>query len=194
VADFGDQKRIAEFLQTIHQTRIWLDSNFADENFSPKLVAAVTTLRAYLRHCHRGVLSGRISISSFDRRKREIRITCVELWQAKFLKRCYNHSRREDHMGSAIYSKLVLEGLEKRGLQPKDVARITGLPLAKIQRIQVEKASFTNKQLDAIEEATGMSDGQIALLACPGAKDDFIALVNALSGSKSNSGSLIRHA
>jgi hypothetical protein len=97
-------------------------------------------------------------------------------------------------MGSAIYSKLVLEGLEKRGLQPKDVARITGLPLAKIQRIQVEKASFTNKQLDAIEEATGMSDGQIALLACPGAKDDFIALVNALSGSKSNSGSLIRHA
>lgn len=97
-------------------------------------------------------------------------------------------------MGSAIYSKLVLEGLGKRGLQPDDVARITGLPLAKIRKIQLKKASFTNKQLDAIEDATGMSDGQIALLACPGAKDDFIALINALSGSKSISGSLVRHA
>lgn len=43
MADFGDQHRLAEFLRTIHQTRIWLDSNFVDENLSPKLVAAVVT-------------------------------------------------------------------------------------------------------------------------------------------------------
>jgi hypothetical protein len=84
-------------------------------------------------------------------------------------------------MGNAVYSKIVLEGLEKRGMLPNEVSRITGLSVAKIKKILDGKASFTHKQFDAIEEATGMNDGQIALLACPGAEDDFVALINSLS-------------
>ena len=66
-------------------------------------------------------------------------------------------------MPSKRYSKLVLDGVEKQGFLPDEIARITGLTASRIQKIMCEKASLTLAQLAAIEHATGMTGGQLAV-------------------------------
>ena len=66
-------------------------------------------------------------------------------------------------MAGASYSKSVLAGLKKNGLLPDEVRRITKMSASRIQAVLHGKAGFTDAQLTAIENATNMSAGELAM-------------------------------
>jgi hypothetical protein len=66
-------------------------------------------------------------------------------------------------MSDNIFSKSVVKGLLKKGLTLIGAARVAKTSEARILAIQNGKASFTNGQFRAIEDAIGLSTGQIAM-------------------------------
>lgn len=96
-------------------------------------------------------------------------------------------------MASPQYSKSVLHGLQKLGLLPRDVAKITGLSEPRVRSILLEKAHFTDGNLAAIEEATSMSAGQLAMSTLD-ADESFKAIINGWAAVGSNKSRATRRA
>jgi hypothetical protein len=89
-------------------------------------------------------------------------------------------------MPSSEFSKLVIAGLKKAGMPLVDVARITGLTEARIEKVLAKKATLTHSQMDAIERATGRSAGQLAISGA-GIKDKRLtSLIDALAECHEN--------
>jgi hypothetical protein len=70
--------------------------------------------------------------------------------------------RRE--MASAGFSSAVLHGMLRRGLDQPAIAEIVALPLQRVKAILEEKARLSFRQLEAIEQFTGLTDGELAAL------------------------------
>jgi cyanate lyase len=66
-------------------------------------------------------------------------------------------------MASTIFSKAVLLGLSNEGFSSADVSAMTGLTPAKIKSIALGKSTLTDKNVAAIERATGLTGGQLAV-------------------------------
>lgn len=100
-------------------------------------------------------------------------------------------------MPSSEFSKLVIAGLKKAGMPLVDVARITGLTEARIEKVLAQKAALTHPQMDAIERATGRTAGQLAMSGA-GIKDKrFASVINALAEAHENTraaAALAKHA
>jgi hypothetical protein len=60
------------------------------------------------------------------------------------------------------YSQAVVEGMRQHGISEGDIARIVGLPVSKIRLVMRKKAGLNDKQLDLIEQETGLTAGQLA--------------------------------
>lgn len=68
-------------------------------------------------------------------------------------------------MASAMFSKAIIEGLYARGLAPRDVSRITNLPMTKVRSILVGKERLTDRIMARIERETKTTVGQLAALS-----------------------------
>lgn len=70
-------------------------------------------------------------------------------------------------MASVVFSKAVLSGLLIQGVAISEIAAITGLTQPEIRNFIRRKAAFTDSQLAAIERATGLTGGQLAVISEP---------------------------
>ena len=86
-------------------------------------------------------------------------------------------------MASPKYCKAVLAGLQKRGVSAAEVTRITGVTQAWLGMVLEGRASFADAQLAAIESATGMSAGQLALQSKADYDDSIAQVMDAWAGT-----------
>jgi hypothetical protein len=84
--------------------------------------------------------------------------------------------------GYEIFSKAVLVGMQKRGSSLKDVSRITGLSKPHLELVLKEKAIFEDSVIVAIESATGLSSGQLALLSLDNPDPQLVAIMTGHAG------------
>jgi transcriptional regulator with XRE-family HTH domain len=75
--------------------------------------------------------------------------------------------RQVTFMPSTEFSKAVLEGMKLHGCSDRQILEITGLSRARVRAVLSEKATLTDRNLDAIENATGRTAGQLASLTLP---------------------------
>src|SRR4051794_18555752 len=84
-------------------------------------------------------------------------------------------------MLSAGFSSSVLRGMVRQGFDKGTLAKLTGLPPARVTAVLVEKARLTDKQLDAIEDAARMTGGQLAALHIEPHGGPYTELANKLA-------------
>jgi len=77
----------------------------------------------------------------------------------------------------AAYSKAVLSGLRKYGVSAERIRQITGLSQATIELILVEKATMEDRHLAMIEQAVGLTAGQLAVLSDSASGDALVSLM-----------------
>lgn len=70
-------------------------------------------------------------------------------------------------MPGASFSKAILDGMNRWGCSQRQILKITGLSGARYKAILSERARLTDKEIAAIENATGRSSGQLAALTLP---------------------------
>ena len=65
-------------------------------------------------------------------------------------------------MPSLVFSSAVLHGMKRQGFDDAALAKITGLSAARLKSVLAEKQPLTHRQLDAVEEAAGITAGELA--------------------------------
>jgi hypothetical protein len=65
-------------------------------------------------------------------------------------------------MLSAVFSNAVVRGFMRQGFDKPALLRLTKLPASRLNAILSEKSHLTHRQLIAIEDAAGMTGGQLA--------------------------------
>jgi len=87
-------------------------------------------------------------------------------------------------MPSPSYSQSVLSGAQKHGLSPRDLAKAMSLSQRAFAAVLKGKAKLTRENLVALEEATGMSAGQFALLSHDEHDEGISAVMDAWAATR----------
>ena len=88
-------------------------------------------------------------------------------------------------MLSADFSSAVLHGMLRQGFAKPALIKLTKLSAPKLNAILAEKAHLTYRQLDAIEEAAGMTSGELAALYLEPKGGPFTELARELAACRS---------
>jgi hypothetical protein len=96
---------------------------------------------------------------------------------------CKSLEDDEDYF-SPSYCASVVNGMVMSGIKPAAIAQMAGIPVSQVRLVQKAENSFDYSQLSAIEQATGRSAGEFALLTCENPEPDFVALVKSLAAFK----------
>src|SRR5690349_16773184 len=65
-------------------------------------------------------------------------------------------------MASPVFSSAVVNGMLRQGYDAPAIGKIAGLSPAKMKSVMSEKIGLTYRQLRAIEDAAGMTGGELA--------------------------------
>jgi hypothetical protein len=65
-------------------------------------------------------------------------------------------------MLSSGFSSTVLHGMKRHGFTDTALSKITGLTPTRLKSVLAARAGLTDHQLDSVEEASGMTAGELA--------------------------------